>query len=262
LDEMTNLPFDRAVDYYDGTRELPGTLASHGIQALLDRLQTRPHTTLLEVGAGTGRIGIPLLQRGANLFGCDLSRPMLLRHQSKYPPARLAQADAVYLPYPTDHFDGLITIHVLHLVGAWRAALREFARVLRPGGVYINSWNWHSEEDVGNRVREFWRRRVEALGADWRRPGIQSREELLDEAHAMGAETVELEAGRTTLPVSPQDVIDNIASRVFSDTWPVPDNVFAASLDDLRAWAAEQFSDLTAAQTVERRLLLDVIQFR
>jgi SAM-dependent methyltransferase len=216
----------------------------------------------LEVGAGTGRIGIPLLQRGANLYSIDLSRPMLLRHQVKYPAARLAQADAVFLPFPTARLDGLLTVHVLHLVGAWRAALREFARVLRPGGVYINSWNWHAEDALDSQLREFWRRRVEALGVDWRRPGIQSRDELLAEARALGAAIDELEAGRATVTTTPAAVIDSIASRCSSDTWSIPDEIMSASLMDLRAWAASAYGDLNAAHPLERRLIFDVIRFR
>jgi hypothetical protein len=84
---------------------------------------------------------------------------------------------------------------------------------------------------------------------------------LVDEARAMGAAVDELEAGRAELSVSPEEVIAGIASRVLSDTWAVPDNVFAASLDDLRAWAVETFGDVTVRYPIERRLLLDVIVF-
>jgi ubiquinone/menaquinone biosynthesis C-methylase UbiE len=259
---MVSLPFDRAVDYYDRTREMPDEIARGGIQAILDRLQAHRYAQLLEVGAGTGRISIPLLERGALLFGLDLSRPMLQRQLEKYPAARVAQADAIDLPFANSQFEGLLTIHVLHLVGQWRAALREFARVLKPGGVYVNSWNWHADNDVDARVRAHWRARVEAHGGEWRRPGIQSREELLNEVRDMGAAVEELTVVRFFPLVSPGEVVESIADRVFSDTWDIPDEIFDASVRELRAWAAETFGNVDRPLTVERRFLLDVIRFR
>ena len=259
---MTSLPFDRAVSYYDRTREMPDEIARDGIQALLDRLQAHRYAHILEVGAGTGRISIPLLERGAQLVGVDLSRPMLRRQLEKYPAARVAQADAIDLPFANAYFDGLLTIHVLHLVGAWRVALREFARVLKPGGVYVNSWNWHADNDVDARVRAHWRASVEAQGGSWRRPGIQSREQLLIEVRDMGAAVEELTVVRFFPAVSPGEVVESIAERVFSDTWDIPDDIFDASVRELRAWASETFGDVTKPLMVERRFLLDVVRFR
>jgi ubiquinone/menaquinone biosynthesis C-methylase UbiE len=56
---------------------------------------------------------------------------MLLRQREKYPLARLIQSDAVYLPFASGHFDAVLIVHVMHLIGPWREALREFKRVLR-----------------------------------------------------------------------------------------------------------------------------------
>src|SRR5262245_26679816 len=70
--EMTSsLSFDRAASVYDQTRPLPEPGATLGIQAILDI--AGPQARILDVGAGTGRVSIPLLQRGANLVGIDLA---------------------------------------------------------------------------------------------------------------------------------------------------------------------------------------------
>ena len=258
---MTDRPFDRAADYYDATRDLPEALAGPGIDALLRYARPRPDSLVLEVGAGTGRISSPLLQRGTNLIGLDLSRPMLQRLRQKQPAARLAEANAVDLPFAARQVDGLLTIHVLHLVGRWREALREFRRVLRPGGPYVNSWHWHAQESVDQALRNFWRSRVEAHGAQWRRPGIQSREELVDELQRMGAQVDEVLVTRYTTTLTPQSVVDGIASRVFSDTWEVPDDIFEASIAELREWAEQTYGDLNAARREEHQFLLDVARF-
>ncbi len=258
---MSDRPFDRAADYYDATRDLPEPLASDGIAAILRYARPRPDALVLEVGAGTGRISSPLLQQGTRLIGLDLSRPMLQRLRAKQPSARVAEANAVRLPFAAEQFDGLLTIHVLHLVGRWREALREIRRVLRPGAAYVNSWHWHAGDSVDQTLRNYWRSRVEAHGAEWRRPGIQSREELLDELRRMGAEVEEVVVTRYTTALTPQSVVEGIASRVFSDTWEVPEAVFDVTINELRAWAEATLGDLNAPRQEEHQFLLDVARF-
>ena len=153
---MNSLSFDRAAGIYDQTRPLPEPIAKHGIQAILDLMGAGAR--VLDVGTGTGRISVPLLERGADLIGCDISSKMLMRLQEKFPSARIAQSDASHLPFPAAQFDAVLTVHVMHLISPWREALREFRRVLKPGGAYLNVRTWAT---VGSSVREqmrvFWR---------------------------------------------------------------------------------------------------------
>src|SRR6266498_921810 len=187
--------FDRAASIYDQTRLLPEPTATHGIQAILDLIG--PEAVILDAGTGTGRISIPLLERGARLVGCDLSMKMLKRLQEKFSSAALAQADAALLPFLADYFDAVLTVHVMHLVGPWREALREFRRVLKPEGVYLNTRTY---EPVGISIREqmrdFWRSWVNAGGIDVRLPGVQDRTEFLGELQIMGGSVMEVEAVR------------------------------------------------------------------
>ena len=259
----TSLSFDQAADFYDETRALPGPIATDGIRTILEQLQGRagPGAPLLEVGAGTGRIGLPLRARGANLVGVDLSARMLARQRRKDPSAHVARADATRLPFAAAQFDGLLTIHVLHLIGDWRAALREFRRVLRPGGIYVNSRRWHNPDDVEFRLSDFWHSRVEAHGANWRRPGLQPNEDAAEELGKLGAVVEQITPVRFFESVTPQSVVDGVASRVDSDSWAVPDDVFDQTLAELRAWAAHEFDDLAQPVTVERRFMLDVARF-
>lgn len=261
--QSESINFNRAADYYDETRGLSEPLATGGLQLILDRLQERggQSAQLLEVGTGTGRIALPLLDRGANLFGCDLSSKMLARQRAKRPSARLAQADATALPYGRKQFDGVLTVHVLHLIGGWRTVLREIRRVLRPGGTYVNVWNPHAQADVDTRLRDYWRSRVEAHGADWRRPGVQSREELIQELDQLGARADQVTAARVVNSVTPQSVVDDIARRIFSETWVVPDEIFGTTVEELRGWAAQNFPDMNRAEPVEHHISFDVVHF-
>jgi SAM-dependent methyltransferase len=52
----------------------------------------------LDVGCGTGRAFDPLLARGWQMVGCDVSPGMLAEARGKFPSARLIEADARSLP--------------------------------------------------------------------------------------------------------------------------------------------------------------------
>lgn len=99
---------------------------------------------VLEIGCGRG-VGARLLLKEfapSRIHITDLDLEMLQR-SFRYPGpgrdkrVRLAAADAAFLPYPSGSFDAVFGFGVLHHVAAWREALGELARVLRPGGFYF-----------------------------------------------------------------------------------------------------------------------------
>ena len=98
---------------------------------------------VLEVGSGGGFNAQALLRRFPRwrLTATDydpemveLARRRLARFADR---VQLEQADATALRYADASFDVVISIGVLHHVGAWEKALAEAARVLRPGGALL-----------------------------------------------------------------------------------------------------------------------------
>jgi len=252
--------FDRAANFYDQTRPLFEPIATHGIQAILDL--AGPQARVLDVGTGTGRISIPLLERGMDLVGCDLSSKMLERLKEKLPSARIAQADASRLPFPGGHFDVVLTVHVLHLIPAWREALREFKRVLVSGGRYVNVKTW---EPVGvsirGQLREYWRGWLGKQGVDASLTGVRSNEDSLPELQSLGAHLTEMEVVRYPLPFTLRGELERFASRAYSDAWEIPDAIFDASLRALRSWVDQEYGDLDQPRADQVRLVIDLAQF-
>ncbi len=251
--------FDRAADYYDQTRELPEPIATHGIPAILQHLALGGR--ILDVGTGTGRISVPLLRLGADVIGIDLSLNMMGKLREKYHAAHLAQADASRLPFASQQFDAVLTTHVMHLIGPWREALREFRRVLKADGVYIDSTQWHDTSSRLTRIRDHWRELVEARGAAWRRPGAQSRDELNAELQAQGAQLEEVEVLRYYATATPRERLDQIHSRVCSDAWDVSDQIFEATFKEITAWTKKEIGPLDKSITEERRFVLRIARF-
>jgi len=252
--------FDRAANYYDQTRLLPEPIAKVGIPAILEVIGS--NARLLEVGAGTGRLSIPLLERGVDLIGCDLSSQMLMRFQQKFPSARLARADASVLPFPAAQFEAVLTVHVLHLIPTWREVLREFRRVLVPGGAHLNVTTGAAVGDsAGIKIRRFWRGWMKANGVNAGHPGAAERAELLQELHSLGADLSEIEAIRFTESFNLREELDRFASRLYSETWDIPDVLFEESIKELRAWVTAEFGGLDQEIKDEVRFFIDVARF-
>jgi demethylmenaquinone methyltransferase/2-methoxy-6-polyprenyl-1,4-benzoquinol methylase len=93
---------------------------------------------VLDLCCGTGDQALALTRRGLRVTAADFCVPMLAIARRKYrrrqAAARGLAADAQVLPYPDQSFDGATVSFGLRNVADLDRALREIARVLRPGG--------------------------------------------------------------------------------------------------------------------------------
>lgn len=114
--------------------------ADAAVEAAIEAaLAGQPMRSLLDLGTGTGRM-LELfgdqIERG---LGIDLSRDMLAIARARLDRARfrhcsVRQGDIYDLGLPPNSFDVVIIHQVLHFLEDGAKALREAARVLRPGG--------------------------------------------------------------------------------------------------------------------------------
>ena len=118
--------FDRLAHEYDQWFDRPPALYLVEVETLR-RLLPRGGVGV-EIGAGTGRFGLPL---GAAL-GVEPSRPMArIAHEQGL---TTVQALGEHLPMPDSRFDFALLMTVVCFVADVPALLRETARILRPGG--------------------------------------------------------------------------------------------------------------------------------
>jgi ubiquinone/menaquinone biosynthesis C-methylase UbiE len=254
-----SLSFDRAADFYDKTRDFPEPVATQGIQAILD--VAGPGARILDAGTGTGRVSVPLLKRRADLFGVDLSTRMMSRLREKFSSARLAKADVSQLPFPGKIFDAVLTCHVMHLVGPWREALREYRRVLKPAGKYINAYSDNIGESLQIQVRDRWRELLKEHGFTSQRIGAKDEKEVAEVLKGMGAELKEISVVEYVSTSTVRQEIDRIASRALSHSWAIPDSIFAESLVELNAWAKKEYPDWDRPFEEKNQFILDVATF-
>jgi demethylmenaquinone methyltransferase/2-methoxy-6-polyprenyl-1,4-benzoquinol methylase len=127
--------FDGVASRYDRTN----TILSFGQDRLWRKatraaLDLKPGDRCLDLAAGTGVSTAELARSGAFTVGADLSLGMLAAGRANRPDVALLAADALALPFPAETFDAVTISFGLRNIGDPAAALREMARVTRPGG--------------------------------------------------------------------------------------------------------------------------------
>jgi demethylmenaquinone methyltransferase / 2-methoxy-6-polyprenyl-1,4-benzoquinol methylase len=95
---------------------------------------------LLDVACGTGDLAFALFETGGTVVtATDFCRPMLeiaaRKAAAQARPVAFIESDALALPFADSSFDGITIGFGLRNLSSFSAGLREFLRVLRPGGV-------------------------------------------------------------------------------------------------------------------------------
>ena len=99
---------------------------------------------VLDLGAGTGKLTVRLVERGLDVIAVDPIPDMLevLRNSLPDTPALLGTAEEI--PLPDDSVDSVVVAQAWHWFDPERA-IKEVARVLRPGGRVGLVWNVRDE---------------------------------------------------------------------------------------------------------------------
>jgi len=133
---------------------------------LLDLLQPRPGSTLLDVGAGNGAVALEaaeLLGPGGRVIGCDIAATMVyLAAQAAAERGAdnviFCQMDAERLDFPDDSFDTVTCAFSLFQFPDMERALAEMGRVLKPGGrLGLSNWGPGYFSPVASLQRDLFR---------------------------------------------------------------------------------------------------------
>jgi demethylmenaquinone methyltransferase/2-methoxy-6-polyprenyl-1,4-benzoquinol methylase len=127
--------FDGVAKRYDRTN----TILSFGRdrswrRATRSALALSPGQRCLDLAAGTGVSTEELARSGAYVVGADISLGMLQVGHRVRPTVPLLAGDALRLPFADGAFDAVTVSFGLRNIVDTTAALREMARVTRPGG--------------------------------------------------------------------------------------------------------------------------------
>ncbi len=247
-----SIAFDRAADFYDATRGLPPEVMKRITDGVIQAGAITAETALLEIGVGTGRMALPLAKAtGARLVGVDLSQPMLgkLREKQTDELVNPVWGDVMQLPLPDDSFDRVLAAHVFHLVGDIEVTLREVARVLRPEGTLLFTWQNYGRNSFSDALNSA--RRTD------RRLGLRGTGFLERAGWKPAGRVVQVDYVRTT---TPRTHIQWMRDRIWSSQWTMSDEDLQARIDTVMTAIADQGLEMDA--TVELPVTFSVVPFR
>jgi ubiquinone/menaquinone biosynthesis C-methylase UbiE len=236
--------FDRAADVYDTTRRV---VQPEAIKALVEELSDC--SSVLELGVGTGRLAVPLMERGLRVVGVDLSRKMLDQGRAKGL-NRLVMGDVCRLPFRPKSVDGVLAVHVLHLIDGLRDVVAEAAAVARKKLVTIMERRYSPDRTVTWAYDQAVRRRGVRSARRWVQPELGIGMIVPPRRFEILVRYEERETAEAALAA--------LERRLWAHTWDVPDDVHREVLAELSG----RFAGTDICQDVDVCLLSwDVADF-
>jgi SAM-dependent methyltransferase len=211
-------PYERVAGEYEHGR--PG-YAPDAVARIVHEFSLGPTSSVLDLGAGTGKLTRMLAEGGLQVTALDPSREMLARLRIAVPTACAIEATAESIPLPAGAVDAVTAAQAFHWFDA-TTALTEIHRVLRPGGGVALVWNQRDERDP-----------IQALLAELTGPPERTtpRGWKLDIASLVGESGLfgpvsSVEFGHVQ-PTSPDKLLDRLRSSSFVASLPTTERLSA-----------------------------------
>lgn len=125
--------YDGLADWYDA--EFAEARSGLAARAIVLRLLGEPRGRLVDIGCGTGAHTVAFAEAGWQVSGVDVSQDQLRLARERG--LDVLQADACSLPLDDESFDAAVSIFTHTDMDGFAGAVREIARVLRPGGQLV-----------------------------------------------------------------------------------------------------------------------------
>lgn len=137
MSERTRNAYDQWATIYDTS---PNPQIVLEFPDVIGLLAPRAGETILDAACGTGRYTAAIAEQGALVIGLDFSDQMLAIARNRMPATEFHTADLTKpLSFLSHHFDGILCAQALKHIADLSIVMREFARVLRPGGRMVFS---------------------------------------------------------------------------------------------------------------------------
>jgi len=249
-----HVDFSKNADVYDRRH---GATVDDGLARRLTSLAAlRPGARVVDVGAGTGRVAIPLAEMGLTVTALDPAASMLekLRAKARDLPMNIAVAVGGLLPLRAAQFDAAIIARLLYVVPEWRELVAELSRVLVPNGYILHEWGNGDADEEWVQIREEARRRFEAAGVPHPfHPGARTDTEVAEALYTLGFRRVDELREPGDVERTLAEFLRMIVDGECSYTWNIPTPVRRVVLPELAAWAVDRF-DLTRPVVMPREI--------
>lgn len=251
--------FDATAASFERHRSLPSHVPEAIRSAIWAAAGLATAARVLDIGAGTGRIGRAFVEAGDFYAGVDTSLAMLLEFPANLKPSLLAQADGRQLPFRNGAFDVVLLMQVLSGAGGgWRSLLDEARRVLRPGGSVVVGHTISPESGIDAQMKNQLTAILEEMQVDWHRPR-ESRRQALAWLESSAKHHVHSVAASWNINTTAREFLER--HRTGARFAALPVEVQKQSLRKLHVWAEGTFGAADANFQEKRTFELDIFEF-
>jgi SAM-dependent methyltransferase len=227
----------------------------------MERANARAGDLVVELGAGTGEIGVHLSRLPIRYVGLDASAAMLEVFRAKangtMPSLVVADCDRPW-PLPDGSATVVFASRVIHLLRPDHV-VRETVRVCHTAGLLILGRVVRDRNGITERLR---RRRLDLLTAAGTsaRQGEEGTRRVMDGCVALGGESLGRQiVAEWTSATTPGEIIAGWDSLLRMGSVLVDPVMRAEILDELRHWTRTEIGDLDRPEAFRERYAIDVI---
>jgi ubiquinone/menaquinone biosynthesis C-methylase UbiE len=213
---------------YDDYRSYPEEL----MRQTVDLGGIQSGMRLLDLGCGTGNVGVNLKQKiGVRVIGVDVSIPMLQIANSKSLPVVCADAEKDPLPFGDCSFDAIVAVYVIHQIRDLAFLFGECLRVLGSGTLTLLTSGHAQLEHQHPIIKEAFPSFVGIEKA--RFPDIPEVERLLNSAGFSDVRSREVRVAGLPLDES---FLQKVENKYISTYHLMPEKEYEIGVEKLRAF--------------------------
>jgi ubiquinone/menaquinone biosynthesis C-methylase UbiE len=249
--------FDLAAATFERHRALPRGVPEAIRQTICSATARGSCARVLDLGAGTGRIGKAFVDANDSYVGVDVSLPMLREFLANVSAARLAQGSGRQLPFRNRAFDVVLLMQVLSGADDWRGLINEAWRVLAPGGTIVVGRTNSPSTGVDAQLRRRLAAILEDMGIAPHQPG-RSRDHSLAWLASSASRRQHMIAAAWNAEPTPRAFLGR--HRTGARFSALPAAVQEDALHQLSTWAHETFGSLDVALPEEHTYEVDLFE--
>lgn len=250
--------FDATAPTFELHRALPEQVPGAIRTAIWSAAGLSGPARVLDIGAGTGRIGRAFVAAGDAYCGIDASLAMLQEFSLTSDNCTLMHADARHLPFTDGCFDAVLLMQVLSGADDWREIVTEARRVVRTGGCIAVGRSVSPESAIDSQLKRHLKRILEELQMGSFRQE-QSRREALDWLSAAAADHAHRVAATWNVNVTPGAFLER--HRTGARFAALLTDIQDRAINRLRGWAEKQYGSVDAEFRETRTFEVDVFKF-
>jgi ubiquinone/menaquinone biosynthesis C-methylase UbiE len=255
--------YDTTASSFERYRSLPSYVVEAIRSAIWTAVRLPDQARVLDLGAGTGRIGKAFLAAGDFYVGVDSSLAMLQEFSAKSEfreskTCLLAQADGRQLPFQNGFFDLVLLVQVLSAAGNWREMLDECRRVLRPGGIVAVGHKRSPESGIDAQLKRQLVAVLEEMQVPWHQPR-ESRRQALAWLESASVRHWHRDAASWKVTTSAEEFLSR--HRTGARFASLPLSIQEEALTTLRAWAETNLGSVNASFEEHHSFELGIFEF-